>query len=85
MLFYFNIRSEHMSDIDKDGIDFPSLEAAIAEARRAAKEMVAEMMMQDEQIDDMSFEITGHAGIVLATVRFRDMVRFEVGTGLKPG
>ncbi|MBB3444167.1 hypothetical protein [Rhizobium sp. BK379] len=75
MLFFFNIRSKNVEDVDQDGMDLPSLEAARSEARRSAREMVAEMILQEEHIDGMRFEITDEAGRLVATIRFRDVIR----------
>lgn len=75
MLFFFNIRSSKGDDIDQDGIDLPSVDSARSEARRTAQEMVAEMVLQEEHIDGMRFEITDETGAIVATVRFRDVIR----------
>jgi hypothetical protein len=77
MLFFFNIRSSYGDDLDKEGIDLPSLDSARSEARRSAQEMVAEMVLQEKHIDGMRFEITDETGVIVATVRFRDVIRLS--------
>ncbi len=77
MLFYFNVRSEESYDMDDEGIDLPSLEAAKCEARKSAREMVAELVLHDGRIDGMRFEITDASGYLLATVPFRDVIKFD--------
>jgi len=77
MLFYFNVRSDESFDADDEGIDLPSLEAARREATKSAREMVAELILYDQRIDGMQFEITDEKGNVLSTVPFRDVIKFD--------
>ncbi|WP_018902703.1 hypothetical protein [Rhizobium sp. 2MFCol3.1] len=77
MLFYFNVRSHENLDIDEEGIDLPSLEEARWEATKSAREMVAELILYDQRIDGMRFEITDEKGNLLATVPFRDVIKFS--------
>jgi len=77
MLFYFNVRSEESFDVDEEGIDLPSLEAARCEATKSAREMVAELILYDQRIDGMQFEITDGKGNLLGTVPFRDVIKFD--------
>ncbi|MDM9644815.1 hypothetical protein [Rhizobium sp. S163] len=74
MRFYFDIKSDDGADRDLDGIELPSLEAARNEAKKAAREMVAEMVLEDQRIDGMRFEILNERGEVLATVAFRELI-----------
>ncbi|QFY61117.1 hypothetical protein FZ934_12265 [Rhizobium grahamii] len=77
MLFYFNVRSENSYDIDEEGVDLPTLEAARSEARKSAREMVAELVLHDRRIAGMRFEITDSSGDVLAAILFRDVIKFD--------
>lgn len=77
MIFYFNIRSDDVVDLDQEGLELQSLDAARREAEKAAREMVAEMVLQNEQIDGMRFDIVDASGLVLDTVRFRDVIRLQ--------
>jgi hypothetical protein len=74
MRFFFHLRDEDSYEEDYEGIEFPSLAQAVAEARRSAREMVAELVLHDDVIDGRSLEITGDDGPVLATVTFKDAV-----------
>jgi hypothetical protein len=74
MRFYFHVRSQDGHDIDEEGIDLPSIDAARDEARKAAREMVAELVLQAESIDGMRFEIADQNGAVLATIAFREVI-----------
>lgn len=74
MKFYFHVRSHDGHDIDEEGIDLPSIDSARDEARKAAREMVAELVLRAESIDGMRFEIADQDGSVLATIPFRDVI-----------
>ncbi|XAZ26051.1 hypothetical protein LVY75_35355 (plasmid) [Sinorhizobium sp. B11] len=77
MRFFFHLRDEDSYEEDQEGIEFPSLAQAVAEARRSAREMVAELVLHDDVIDGRSLEIAGDDGSVLATVAFKDAVRMQ--------
>lgn len=51
MKFFFHIRDIDGYERDEDGVELPSLSAAINEANEAAREMVAELVMQSDEID----------------------------------
>ena len=53
MMFYFNISSDRERETDAEGMDLPSLDHARCEARRAAREMVAEMVLHNQPIDGL--------------------------------
>jgi hypothetical protein len=75
MLFYFNVRSGENFDVDDEGIDLPSVEAARSEATKSAREMVAELVLYDQRIDELRFEITDETGNLIMTVPFRDVIK----------
>lgn len=77
MLYFFNIRSDKGKEFDHEGIDLPTLEAATEEAKRAARELVAERVRHDDRIDGMRFEISDESGTVVDTVWFRDVVKLD--------
>ncbi|MBB3318255.1 MULTISPECIES: hypothetical protein [unclassified Rhizobium] len=77
MLYYFNLCSDDGIDLDQQGLDLPTLDDARREANRAAREMVAELVLEDRKIDGMRFEIADHAGNRVETIYFRDVIRFE--------
>jgi hypothetical protein len=77
MRYFFHIRSDDEYDTDVEGIELPSLEAAIEEAAISAREMVAERVLHQERIDHMRFEIASTDGQVLETLHFRDVVKIN--------
>jgi hypothetical protein len=77
MLFYFNVRSNESFDVDEEGIELPSLDAARWEAMKSAREMVAELILHNQRIDGMRFEITDDKGNLLVTVPFKDVIKFD--------
>jgi hypothetical protein len=77
MIFFFNVRSDRSFDVDDEGLDLPSVDAARLEAIKSAREMVAELILYDQAIDGMRFEVTDEAGNLLITLPFRDVVKFE--------
>lgn len=72
--FFFHVRNGATLETDSDGLDFPSLESAILDARKAAREMLAEMLLSGERIDGQRFEIASSDGTVLETVVFRSVL-----------
>lgn len=77
MKFFFHLRDVDSYEEDHEGIEFPSLTQAVAEARRSAREMVAELVLHDDVVDGRSLEIAGDDGSVLATVAFKDAVLMQ--------
>lgn len=73
-LYFFHIRQGEHLDLDEEGIDLPSSDAAHDEALLAAREMVAEFIREGEVIDGMTFEITDADGDIIATVPFLSVV-----------
>ena len=77
MRYFFHTRSEDGDEDDVDGIELPSVEVALSEARKSAREIVAERVLHQERIDHMRFEIADDHGRVLGTVFFRDVVDLD--------
>ncbi|MBB3447122.1 MULTISPECIES: hypothetical protein [unclassified Rhizobium] len=77
MKFFFHLRDVDSYEEDHEGIEFPSVAQAVAEARRSAREMVAELVLHDDVVDGRSLEIAGDDGSVLATVAFKDAVLMQ--------
>jgi len=77
MKFYFHVRDIESYDEDVEGTELPSLSAAVEEARQSAREMVAELVLQDALVDGRRFEIADETGDVLEVVSFKDVVRME--------
>jgi|AraplaMF_Col_mLB_1032019.scaffolds.fasta_scaffold00172_69 hypothetical protein len=77
MRYFFHIRSDEEYDTDVEGIELPSLEAAINEATLSAREIVAERVLRDQRIDHMRFEIADGQEQILEVVYFRDVVKMD--------
>ncbi|RWX25105.1 hypothetical protein EHI47_26820 [Rhizobium leguminosarum] len=72
--FYFHIRHGDQVERDLEGIEFPSVQAAEQEALKAAREMVAELVMQGQRIQDKIFEIDDEDGNRVLAVPFLSTV-----------
>lgn len=72
--FFFHIRDGVNLETDPDGLEFPSLESAILDAQKAAREILAEKLIIGERIDGQRFEIASEDGTVLETVAFRSVL-----------
>jgi hypothetical protein len=71
--FYLDIVDGDAVIEDPDGVDFPDLATALAEAALGARELVAHGIMRNEDLSGQSFLIRDGTG-PLATLRFRDML-----------
>ena len=76
-LYFLHIRDGETLQEDVEGSEFDTLECAIADARLAAREIMAEKVLAGYEPDGQSFEIADAEGRVLAIVPFR--------SALKPG
>lgn len=72
--YFFHIRTPSQLDVDIIGTDCGSDEEAVAEARQAAREIVAEWVMEQHRIDGEAFEVFNDTGILVATVTFKDVL-----------
>lgn len=75
--FYFNIRNGDRLEVDPDALEFASIESAVFDARKAAKEILAEKLIEGEVIDGQRFEITAEDGTILETVPFKSVLRLH--------
>ncbi|WP_314092879.1 DUF6894 family protein [Shinella sp. M31] len=75
--FYFHIRDGNFREIDPEGVEFASLEHAVLDARKAAREILAEKLIADEPIDGQRFEIADESGEVVETVTFKSVLRLN--------
>ena len=69
--YFFHIRTSDTFSPDDRGVDFPDVEAAKREAITAAREMIADMVLDGDPIDGMRFEVTDESGNVVLTLPFR--------------
>lgn len=73
--YYFHIRSSAGLIRDPEGIELPDLDAALAEAKRSARELLADLLKEDAILDGQTFEISDADGLVLARLPFRSVLR----------
>lgn len=76
---YFNIRDGDRLSRDPEGAEFLDVETARAEAVRSARELLSQRVLNGEEIDGQSFELTDESGAVVDTVKFRDVLRLHEG------
>ncbi|WP_312408186.1 DUF6894 family protein [Rhizobium sp.] len=74
---FFHIREGNRMSKDPEGAEFENVEAARMEAVRSARELLSQRVLNGEEIDGQVFELTGDDGTVMATVRFRDVLRLH--------
>lgn len=69
--YYFHVRSTAGLETDRHGLEFDSLEEAVADARRAGAEMLLDQAVEETQSRSHSvFEIADASGKVIARVPF---------------
>ena len=73
--YYFNIRSSTGLIVDPDGTDLPDLAAALTEAERSARELLADLLKAGATLDGQVFEISDDSGELLARLPFRNVLR----------
>lgn len=73
--YFFHIRDDEKLEKDLEGSEFETLALAIEDARLAAREIMAEMVLAGYEPDGQSFEITTAEGVVLASVPFRSALK----------
>jgi hypothetical protein len=61
---FFHIRSGDTYSPDDQGVDFPTIEAAKMEAITAAREMIADMVIEGDPLDEVSDE-SGNIVLIL--------------------
>lgn len=77
MKFFFHLRDIDGYERDHEGMHLPSLADAVAEAERAAREMVAELVLHKGKVDGRAFDVADDNGQILRTVAFKDVILFE--------
>jgi hypothetical protein len=75
--FFFHIRDIDSLEIDPEGVEFDSVEAAVVDARAAAREMIAEMIRAGERLDGQQFEIADEHGRVVEVFPFRSVLNIQ--------
>jgi len=74
--FYLHLRKGENFFRDPEGAEFADLEAARQEALQAARELAAESIKFDQEIEGR-FEITDEQGQSLLIVTLKDTVRIK--------
>ena len=74
MRYYFHVREGDAITHDIEGIDLPSHHDALEEGREAARQMVAEMVRNQQAIDGKTFEIADDSGQVLMSIPFLSVI-----------
>jgi hypothetical protein len=75
--FYFHSRNANEFIEDDWGVDLPDLEAARKEAMRAAREIIAEQLLNNRAIPDEVFESVDADGTILAYLPLKAAIRME--------
>lgn len=73
--YFFNVRTDHETLLDDEGISFASSEHAVKEARLAAKEMAAEAVLREEAVDGTGIEVIDEDGNLIASVLLATMLK----------
>jgi hypothetical protein len=61
--------------LDPEGTEMPDLDAALTEAERSARELLADLLKSGSVLDGQMFEISDADGTVLARLPFRNVLR----------
>ncbi|WP_421579047.1 DUF6894 family protein [Shinella sp. M31] len=72
--YFFHIRSRTERIEDREGADFDTLEAAMTEARLAAREILAEDLRKGQVDKTRLFEIFNERGELVARLPFKDAI-----------
>jgi hypothetical protein len=72
--YFFHICSRTERIEDREGADFDTLEAALAEARLAAREILAEDLRKGQVDETRLFEIVDEQGRLVAHLPFQDAI-----------
>lgn len=75
--FFFHIRRNGVLEMDTEGVEFSSHEDAYADAVRFFREMLAERIMSDSDIDEECVQIASETGEFLSEVRCDSLVRMH--------
>lgn len=73
--YFFHKRDGSELVEDEEGTDLPNLEAARNEAILAAREMMAEMVLEGKVVDGQQFEINSEEGSIVDIVTFKSAIK----------
>jgi hypothetical protein len=74
--YYLNVRQGQILHRDPEGAEFADLEQAREEAVHCARELVAAAITENEPVRG-HMEVADGDGLILATVRLRDIITIE--------
>lgn len=73
MLYHFNFSSQHLNCPDEMGEEFSTPKAALAEARRSARELLSlDHGQPDLTYIGAQYDLVDHDGQLIATVLFEE-------------
>lgn len=75
--FFFHTRNGNDYTEDQEGTDLPDLDSARHEAILAAREMMAEMLIEGKIVNGKVFEIADERGTIVAVVPFKSAMRTQ--------
>ena len=70
--YFFHIREGDQFMIDEKGMDFPSFEAALEQARQNARELISQRILATQKVYGMKLDIADENGTVIKTLTVRD-------------
>lgn len=71
--YFFNIREGEHLTLDEEGMELPTLDAAIREAEVSGRELLADMVRDEQPLDGQAIEITNTDGTILRRVRLKSL------------
>jgi hypothetical protein len=75
--YHFHLRKNGILEVDPEGAELPTLDAARDEAVLAAREILAERLLQGEVLDGDCFVITREDGTTVMEVPFKEAIRLD--------
>lgn len=73
--FFFHIRRNGVLEMDTEGVEFSDHEAAHADAVRFVREMLAERIMNDSDVNEECVQIVSETGDLLSAVECCSLVK----------
>lgn len=74
MRYYLNVRTDNELIVDEEGIELPDLVDVAAEARQAARDIVADRVKHGDKVDEGVFEILDTTGTKVMTIPIRSVL-----------
>jgi uncharacterized protein YuzE len=71
-LYHFHVRNGERLTDDLQGLNLPNVDAAVTEARNAARDILIDFARDGKTIGIEQFDICDPAGRLMAIVKFRD-------------